>query len=130
MDAQLRARHMVLVVEDNADARDVFAFALRSVGYAVREAENGAVGLLMMQIEVPAVVLTDLRMPEMDGMQLARELKSRAQFAPIPRLLLTATPLNDMWASLELFDAVLLKPISLEDLVQAIDKAVASVGAP
>lgn len=71
MVARSRAGHVVLIVEDNVDAREVFTFSLRAVGYDVIGAENGRHALEVIQQQRPAAILTDLRMPEMDGLELA-----------------------------------------------------------
>lgn len=124
MDARSRAGHVVLIVEDNADAREVFAISLQAVGYEVIEAENGRHALEVIQQQRPAAILTDLRMPEMNGLELAKELQSLPQYADIPRILLTATPISDKWASLSVFAIALNKPISLDALLLAIDQVI------
>lgn len=121
MDARSRAGYAVLIVEDNVDARDIFAFSLRAVGYEVMEAENGRHALAVIQERIPAAILTDLRMPEMNGLELAKALQSLPQYADIPRILLTATPISDKWAALSVFAIALSKPIALDELVQTID---------
>jgi len=127
MDSRARAGHIVLIVEDNIDARELFAYSLRAVGYQVVEAENGRHALNVIRHQMPAAILTDLRMPEMNGMELAKELQSLSQYAGIPRILLTATPISDKWASLSIFSVVLNKPVSLDALVLAIDQVIGLV---
>ncbi len=68
----------VLVVDDQRNMRATTAIVLRSAGHAVDEAEDGAAALLRIQQEAFDVVLTDLRMPTVDGMELLREAQRLA----------------------------------------------------
>ena len=70
----------VLIVEDNADTRDLLTFFLRRQGYEVIEAEEGEMGLLKAAEQLPALVLTDLGMPGMDGIELIRHLRQGPEF--------------------------------------------------
>lgn len=123
MNHSARANTTVLVVEDNVDAREVFAFSLRAMGYQVREADNGQHALDSVRLATPDVILSDLRMPSMNGVELAQALKQSPQYADIPIVLITATPLSDKWAALKLFVALLVKPATLDELTATIDRA-------
>ena len=68
----------VLVVDDQKNMRATTAMVLRSVGHAVEEAEDGAVAVQRIQAESWDVVLTDLRMPEVDGMDVLRATQRAA----------------------------------------------------
>ena len=65
----------VLVVDDQRNMRATTAIVLRSAGHTVEEAEDLAAALRRLQAEVFDVVLTDLRMPNGDGMELLREAR-------------------------------------------------------
>ena len=78
-----------LVVDDEPHIRDLVARVLRRHGYAVRTAAGGAEALAEIAREVPAVVVTDLMMPGMDGVELAGVL--RAGTAPLPVVLFSAS---------------------------------------
>jgi CheY-like chemotaxis protein len=102
--AQLRAvlaRHRrapgagVLIVEDDAATRTVLRRSLERDGWAVREAENGRVGLERVAEEEPALILLDLMMPEMDGFEFLDGLRAcQAATAP-PVVVMTAKELTD-----------------------------------
>ncbi|MBG7619094.1 response regulator [Herbaspirillum sp. AP02] len=113
----------VLVVEDNTDVRALFCEVLRTEGYVVLEAANGAQAyhLLLQQQQRVDVVLTDLRMPVMDGLALATKLKSHEQLAAIPVVLLSATPMKNAWQARENFAALLTKPCAFTLLLSTIE---------
>ena len=113
----------ILVVEDNTDVRALFCEVLRTEGYLVLEAANGAQAyeLLLDPQRGVDVVLTDLRMPVMDGLELATKLKSEAQFAAIPVILLSATPMKNSWQARENFAALLTKPCAFSLLLSTVE---------
>jgi CheY-like chemotaxis protein len=80
----------VLVVEDDLDMRDLLTLILNSEGSRVRPAANGAAALAIAVSEPPTLVVTDLRMPEMDGLDLLRALRERPELASIPVVVYTA----------------------------------------
>lgn len=79
----------VLVVEDNADVRLLLRSQL-SGEYRVVEAENGRAALERIEENPPDLVLSDVMMPEMDGLELCRRLRDNAETQDLPILLLTA----------------------------------------
>lgn len=127
MEKSLQSKATVLVVEDNADAREIFALTLSTNGYQVIEAENGAEGLERLKEFVDVdVILTDLRMPIMDGFEMAAAIKASPALRHIPIVVLTATPLADKAAMLRQFAALLLKPCSMDELLRTIATALSS----
>lgn len=82
--------HSVLVVDDDAGVRSLYVDALEDSGHHVDVAVNGADALIRLRDGThPCVVLTDLRMPRMDGFELARAAANDPQLAPIPIVVLT-----------------------------------------
>ena len=65
----------ILLVDDEEGIRKVLSIALSDMGYHVRTAENGVEALHMFKKERPPIVMTDIKMPEMDGIELLRRLK-------------------------------------------------------
>jgi DNA-binding NtrC family response regulator len=65
----------ILLVDDEGGIRKVLGIALADMGYHVRTAENGVEALRIFKAERPPIVLTDIKMPEMDGIELLRRLK-------------------------------------------------------
>ncbi len=78
----------VLVVDDSAMDRRLAGSLLKRAGIEPAYAENGAAALAYVEGQAPDIVITDLQMPEMDGLELVREI--RARFAHVPVILMTA----------------------------------------
>jgi signal transduction histidine kinase/CheY-like chemotaxis protein len=84
----------VLVVDDDADARQILRRALESAGRAVVEAEHGRAALDALEGLTPAAILLDLMMPEMDGFELVAALQTRAEWRTIPVVIVTGKELT------------------------------------
>ena len=67
----------ILIVDDEEDIREVMALALTDAGYAVRAAADGESGVRMCTEDPPQIVITDIRMPGMDGLQVLERLKQQ-----------------------------------------------------
>ena len=80
---------IILVIDDNADIRLYVRNQLKNE-YEIHEAENGAVGLQLSQKLIPDLIISDIMMPEMDGLELSRQLKNDIKTVHIPIILLTA----------------------------------------
>src|SRR3954471_5352666 len=63
---------LILVAEDDADVRELFAFALRSAGFRVVTAKDGNTAARIITVAAPRVVVTDLRMPALNGIELCQ----------------------------------------------------------
>ncbi|MBF8283295.1 MAG: Response regulatory protein [Anaerolineales bacterium] len=81
----------ILVVEDIAHVRDLIAVQLRLRGYTVVTARDGQEALELIAQDKPAIVISDILMPRVDGFALAHKIRSDPQTAGIPLLLLSAT---------------------------------------
>lgn len=67
----------ILVIDDERSVRDAFELTLRDAGYDVCTAPSGQVGLDLFDTEEPELVFLDLKMPEMDGVSVLREIRKR-----------------------------------------------------
>ncbi len=76
-------QNTILVVEDEQYVRESLTAYLDDIGYRVLEAENGCVGLELFRSLRPDIVMTDLRMPVMDGFALVESIAAEAEFTPI-----------------------------------------------
>jgi signal transduction histidine kinase/DNA-binding response OmpR family regulator/ligand-binding sensor domain-containing protein len=85
----IRTRPVVLIVEDNHDLRKFIIQGLDDL-YQILEAENGLEGLDRAIEEIPDLVITDLMMPEMDGLEMCKRLKADERTSHIPVIILTA----------------------------------------
>jgi len=87
---QPTASQIVLVVEDDAPTREMLRRTLEKDGWKVAEAVNGREGLERIAAEVPALILLDLMMPEMDGFGFIHELRRRPDGRAVPVIVITA----------------------------------------
>jgi PAS domain S-box-containing protein len=84
----------VLVVEDDSATRELLRSSLEKDGISVVEACNGMEGLQKLATTRPALILLDLMMPEMDGFEFTREVRSRPEWREIPVIVMTAKDIN------------------------------------
>jgi len=84
----------VLIVEDDAATREMIRRMLIKAGWRTAEAENGLVGLERLAEEVPAAILLDLMMPEMDGFEFLARLRNNKAWRSIPVIVVTAKTLT------------------------------------
>jgi two-component system phosphate regulon response regulator PhoB len=112
-------RDRVLIVEDEKDVREMLRLNLKAGGFDVLEAHNGAEGLAIAKAELPSVVILDLMMPEMSGMEVCRALRRNPATSRIPILMLTAKSAEvDKVAGLEVgADDYVTKPFSPRELL-------------
>ncbi|MGC2423545.1 MAG: response regulator [Nitrospirota bacterium] len=80
----------ILIVEDSPTQAEGLKYTIERGGYSVRLARNGREALEAMEHRKPTIVITDIMMPEMDGLQLCRKIKEDERFREIPVILLTA----------------------------------------
>jgi CheY-like chemotaxis protein len=109
----------ILVVEDNEMNLDVLSRRLTRQGFAVLNATNGVTGLQMAAAELPDLILMDLAMPDVNGWECARRLKSAATTSRIPIIALSAHAMTGerqkaLDAGCDDFDT---KPIDFEALL-------------
>jgi DNA-binding response OmpR family regulator len=123
--AILKRRYRILVVDDDPDARDIVAAALVETGYAVDVASDGFEAVAKLQGVVPDLVLTDLMMPGMHGVDLAQWI--RTYKAGLPVIVLTGRETYGLRTDAEAYGAIacLVKPVNLEELLWTIDTALA-----
>jgi DNA-binding NtrC family response regulator len=110
----------VLVVDDDSRVRALYALVLREAGAAVTECGLATQALQLAELDRPDVVVTDLRMPEHDGIWLLQQLKSR--IPAIPVIVVTGAsdaPSPDHLQSLG-FATMLRKPLVLSHLTAAV----------
>ncbi len=110
----------VLVVDDDTHLRQLMRRALERVGFEITTAEDGAVALDNMQRELPDVVVTDLEMPNTDGVEMLKQIRSN--WGLIPVIVLTGFPDTEiMWRAMKYSPITLLpKPCPPEQLIQTI----------
>jgi signal transduction histidine kinase/AraC-like DNA-binding protein/AmiR/NasT family two-component response regulator len=88
-NVSIESRETILVIDDNKDIR-TYLNSLLSDNYEIIEAENGEVGLKLALSKIPDLIISDIMMPVMDGIELCSKLKKELSTSHIPIILLTA----------------------------------------
>lgn len=109
-----------LVVDDNFYNRDLCRLALEHVGFTVTEVENGALAVKRLEIETFDLMVLDLAMPELNGVEVLREIKDR--YSPMPIIVMTANPHMVVEEVASTVDLVMYKPIDITGFVQLVTR--------
>ena len=119
----------ILIVDDDIDTLRLVGTMLQKHGYLIVAAHNGAQALKVAQSERPDVIVLDVMMPDMDGYQVARELRKLAETALTPIIMFSAkTQVDDRVAGYEAgIDDYLTKPVHPAELIAHV-KALLSRG--
>jgi two-component system, cell cycle response regulator DivK len=118
------ANELILVVEDNDTSRKLVRDLLAVKGYTVVEAETGEEGVRLAQERGPSLVLMDIRLPGIDGIQALRRLRAEVATRGIPVMAMTASVMaGDRQRVLDAgFDAFQSKPIKLKEFLAAVEE--------
>jgi two-component system, cell cycle response regulator DivK len=118
------ANELILVVEDNDMSRKLVRDLLAVKGYTIVEAETGEEGVRLAQERGPSLVLMDIRLPGIDGIQALRRLRAEVATRGIPVMAMTASVMaGDRQRVLDAgFDAFQSKPIKLKDFLAAVEE--------
>jgi len=116
----------VLVVEDTASEQDLIVSYLVESGYSVISATNGQEALKKIEGRKPDVVVTDLVMPGMSGLELCRSLKKNTDTKNVPVIACTSKnqELDKLWGMKQGIDIYVTKPFSREDILRAVRSVV------
>jgi CheY-like chemotaxis protein len=115
----------VLIIEDEEDAADMFAEMMRVSGYRVLKTSSSTPALTMMTTEKPDVVILDIMMPEISGLDILRQMRRDPALANIPVVVVSATSMpadikHGMEAGASMY---LTKPVGFTELREAIERA-------
>lgn len=105
----------ILVVDDESNMRFLIRMILEPEGYQVIEAKHGAEALELVKETKPDVVVTDLMMPVMDGLELIKHLRSDSETAGLPIVVITLNAERPIHA-----DVVLGKPFDPDALLDSV----------
>jgi CheY-like chemotaxis protein len=115
---------VVLLVDDNEDCRIIYGSTLRHAGYSVRTADDGLQCLESAKSEKPDLILLDIGMPRMDGMQALEQLKLDPATTSIPVVAVSARVNKDQHEAVlnAGFSEVLLKPITPAEILASVKR--------
>lgn len=113
----------ILIVEDEIAIALGLQTLLQRRGYLVDTAENGRVGFERLQSKIPDLLVTDLKMPVMDGVDLIKAIKAQDSLQALPILVMTASP---DWIGKEMFPEikVLEKPVGFNEAIEVIESII------
>ena len=122
-------RHNILVVDDESQITRVLKTTLSAQGYGIRTAADGEEALLAMKSWQPDLIITDLRMPNMDGLELCRRVRKESR---VPIIVLSVK--GEEAIKVEALDAgaddYVTKPFSVNELVARVRAALRRASAP
>ena len=112
----------ILVIEDERDIVETLEYNLKKEGYKVAKAYDGLAGLRLAEEKIPALIVLDLMLPGLDGLEVCRRIKKNPKTAAIPVIMLTAKGSEtDKVVGLELgADDYIVKPFGLKELIARI----------
>lgn len=114
----------ILIAEDHADSLELMRYLLQAHGYEVLTAEDGERALATVRRELPDLVLCDLRMPRLNGYEVAQQIKRDENLRHIPLIAVTAfSMLGDREKVLVAgFDGYFSKPIDVDTFVPLLER--------
>jgi chemosensory pili system protein ChpA (sensor histidine kinase/response regulator) len=124
--AQKVRRSRVLVVDDSMSVRRAVATLLEDQGYDVTMARDGLEAIKLMEVTRPDVLLTDLEMPNMNGLELTQHVRARDELAALPVIMITSRSMDKhrRQAMSAGVSAYLTKPYTDHELLQHVARAV------
>ena len=122
------SRSTILVVDDYMDNRVLLCAWLRAKGFRVVEAQDGKEGVLQANRAQPDLILMDLAMPELDGVEATRQIRQRHSLANTPIFAVSAFATHDVKvdALAAGCNEVFAKPLDLDTLLRKINSALGS----
>jgi CheY-like chemotaxis protein len=126
--AASRSTPTVLVIEDYSDTRDLISTMLRTRGYNVVEAEDGLEGLLKASAIYPDLIVMDLALPEMDGVEATRRIHEMPKLAHTPIFVISAFLTEEVCADVRAAGCteVFAKPFEAEEFLSRISQVLES----
>lgn len=122
----------VLIIEDEEDAADMFAEMMRVSGYRVLKTPSSMPAFNMMATEKPDVVILDIMMPEISGLDILRQMRRNPELATIPVVVVSAKSMPaDIKLGMEAGASIYLtKPVGFVELKEAIERALGKSSTP
>lgn len=119
----------ILVVDDNLDTREITHLHLTIEGFSVVIAADGREGLYMAGAEHPDLIITDISMPGLNGIDLIRQLRSQAELAEVPIIVLSALGSGELNEAIRAgANRAMSKPVLLDALVDEVRELLSESG--
>lgn len=124
------ANELILIVEDNDKNRKLARDLLQFKGYRVAEAENAEAGLALAAAQPPDLVLMDIHLPGMNGIEARKRLRADPATSAVPVIAFTASvmPQDRSQITDAGFDGFVSKPINIKEFLAAIEVKLAARG--
>ena len=121
----MKYRDTIMVVDDDPDSRETLAWLLDQSGYLVEVVGDGALALSRLERRLPDLLVTDLEMPGMSGLDLIR--KVHARYPSLPVILVTGGETRGLCTGADRYGVAecLTKPVSPEGLLWSIERTLA-----
>jgi two-component system, chemotaxis family, chemotaxis protein CheY len=116
----------IVIVDDSESIRELVSLTLQSAGYAVEKGIDGQDALKFLDGRDIALVITDLNMPNLDGIQLIREIRNHKEYATVPILMLTTESQTAKKEEAKAAGATgwIVKPFAQEKLLEVVKKVI------
>ena len=124
------ADKLVLIIEDNEKNRKLARDVLQAKGYATVDTDTAEEGIRIARERMPSLILMDLQLPGIDGIEALGRLRRDSRTRDIPVIAVTASVMTEDHRRIVSagFDGLQTKPIRIRDFLQAVDDAVARPG--
>jgi CheY-like chemotaxis protein len=117
----MEQKKTILIMDDDLALQTVLEIALREAGYEVVLANDGQEGIEKLKTLSPDLVISDIMMPQMDGVETFQHIKEQLQDNGIPIFIMTALNRKPWFADLEAEGAVIIqKPFEIEQLLRLV----------
>jgi CheY-like chemotaxis protein len=130
LDESLGGGRTILVVDDEGDIRNILRRVLTNKGFRVVEADRGLEALRLVKANMPDLLLLDAMLPEVNGFEIARRVKSSTKYAHIPIIMVSAVYKGERYADDAKtsygVDAYIEKPFRINDVLAAIENALSA----
>ena len=122
------ARALILVVDDDPDMRGLLRSHLAGAGYEVAEAESAAAAHERLAERVPHLIVSDISMPETNGVEFVANLRKESVLAQVPVIYLTSLEPNTELAVRTLGYPLLSKPVNARELLALVKRQLRAPG--
>lgn len=112
----------VLVVDDDPNICELVSIALSTKGYRVKTAQTGQEGIIDVKEFLPDLILLDMTLPDMEGIDVAKKIKDTEEGKKAPILMMSGRSVSLSEVDGDLFAGILNKPFSLSDLAKEAER--------